>query len=47
MESTYNILTNCSNCTAQNSLEIPKGTTIQDYLATGPLCSNCGCKISG
>lgn len=42
---TYNISVTCSNCSSQNTLEIPKGTTVQEYLAAGALCTNCGCKI--
>lgn len=44
---TYNILIVCTNCTAQNSINIPKGTTIADFKKDNdPLCANCGCSIT-
>jgi hypothetical protein len=46
MQETYDILVNCTNCSTQNSVQIPKGTTVHDFLAAGADCSNCGCDIS-
>lgn len=42
----YNILMNCVNCNAQNTLNIPKGTTIEQYKTKeNPICTTCGCAI--
>ena len=41
-EPSYEIKVICSNCTNETYLEIPKGTTVKDFL-TRSKCNTCGC----
>jgi transcription elongation factor Elf1 len=45
---TYEALVRCTNCGAMVTLQIPKGTTEEDYLAKNKnmVCPNCGCNPS-
>jgi hypothetical protein len=53
-EETYMLKTICTNCDCIQSVRIPKGVHIEQYLQTGwskcgvpqpaYLCSQCGCK---
>ncbi len=46
-EKTYTIVVVCENCEQKTSLEVPKGTTKEEFITTnGALCDNCGCRIS-
>lgn len=45
MTETYFIKKTCKNCGKQITLNIPKGTTIQDFLKENDKCFNCGCKL--
>lgn len=42
MKKTYKVQIKCWNCGEINFLEIPEGTTIDDFLDKNN-CYNCGC----
>lgn len=44
----YNYRELCSNCKEYNSLNIPKGIKVEDYLSKNPkenTCYICGCEL--
>jgi len=44
MSETYFEKRKCENCGKENTLNIPKGTTIKDFLKNVK-CFNCGCEL--
>lgn len=40
---TYKVNARCSNCDVDPQVEIPKGQTYKDWVASHPQCPNCGC----
>jgi len=42
-EGYYEEFINCSNCKKAVKIEIPEGTTVEDYLEENKKCPNCGC----
>lgn len=36
----------CSNCFKFFTINIPKGTTVDEYLGKGVVCSNCGVRYT-
>jgi DNA-directed RNA polymerase subunit RPC12/RpoP len=45
-EETYSMTYECSNCNAEIDYDIPRGTTVDDYVAD-KICEECGCKVDG
>lgn len=41
----YYIDWKCDNCSDESYLEIPKGTTVEDFLKT-KICDACGCNLT-
>ena len=39
---TYEWTIKCPNCFKQSTVNIPKGTTVDDYRRKGIVCANCG-----
>ena len=45
MTGTYEVDIKCKNCGDSAEIEIPKGTTIEDFgKKEKPMCENCGCE---
>ena len=43
-QETYPKTVICENCKRDQKIEIPKGQTVEEYLAKDNTCPNCGCK---
>ena len=44
LRKSYKIYTNCTNCGHRQESNVPKGTTVKDFIASQiSKCSNCGC----
>lgn len=44
MTENYTIKKNCNNCKRDNTLTIPKGTTVKDFIQ-GKVCFACRCSL--
>jgi len=44
IKGTYEVKAMCNNCRGIDTVKIPKGRTIKDYLKDYAKCPTCGCK---
>jgi len=43
-QETYSKIVGCENCKKDQKIQIPKGQTVEEYLAKDKTCPDCGCE---